>query len=122
MLSPAVASAFESFQKSVPFVALTTMQMRDSVEKDGSLEAFVLEYQTFTQTPSLLSGYEFIPFGCRHDNPLYAVGRVSPEKKEALELFAKFAQEAQAQKLAVALGSTPRSSGRRPSRCPLVRC
>jgi Ca-activated chloride channel homolog len=108
MLSPAVASAFESFQKSVPFVALTTMQMRDSVEKDGSLEAFVLEYQTFTQTPSLLSGYEFIPFGCRHDNPLYAVGRVSPEKKEALELFAKFAQEAPAQKLAAHYGFNPK--------------
>ncbi|HBZ55525.1 MAG TPA: VWA domain-containing protein, partial [Syntrophobacteraceae bacterium] len=98
MLTPEVASAFENFQKSVPFVALTTMQMRDSVEKDRSLEAFVLEYQTFVQTPSLRSGYVFVPFGYRHDNPLCAVGQVKPEKNEALELFAKFAQETQAQK------------------------
>ena len=33
MLDPAVISAFESFQGGVPFVALTTMQMRDAVER-----------------------------------------------------------------------------------------
>jgi len=118
MLSPAVASAFENFQKSVPFVALTTMQMRDSVEKDGSLEAFVLEYQTFVQTPSLRSGYEFIPFGCRHDNPLYALGHVTREKQEALELFAKFAQEPQPQRLAAQYGFNPKTDWRDPYPVP----
>ncbi len=118
MLSPAVASAFENFQKSVPFVALTTMQMRDSVERDGSLEAFVLEYQTFVQTPSLRSGYEFIPFGCRHDNPLYALGHVSREKKESLELFAKFAQEPQPQKLAAQYGFNPKTDWKDPYPVP----
>ncbi|MCB1893771.1 MAG: substrate-binding domain-containing protein, partial [Rhodocyclaceae bacterium] len=55
MLSPAVVSAFESFQKGVPFVALTTLQMRESVERNGSLDAFVMEYQTYVQTASLKS-------------------------------------------------------------------
>ncbi len=118
MLTPDVASAFENFQKSVPFVALTTMQMRDSVEKDRSLEAFVLEYQTFVQTPSLRSGYVFIPFGFRHDNPLCAVGQVKPEKKEALDLFAKFAQESQAQKLATDYGFNPKMDWKAPFKLP----
>jgi Ca-activated chloride channel homolog len=118
MLSPDVASAFENFQKSVPFVALTTMQMRDSVEKDRSLEAFVLEYQTFVQTPSLRSGYVFIPFGFRHDSPLCTVGRLKPEKREVLELFAKFAHEAQARKLAAEYGFNPPIEWKAPFKLP----
>ena len=91
--SPDVASVFEQFQRQVPFVALTTLQMRDSVESDtGTLDTFVMEYQTFIQTDSLQSGYEFIPFGVRHDNPLVAVGDVGADKTEVLELFAQFAE------------------------------
>ena len=78
LTSPDVASVFEQFQRQVPFVALTTLQMRDSVENDtGTLDTFVMEWQTFTNTESLAVGYEFIPFGVRHDNPLYAVGDVT---------------------------------------------
>ncbi len=89
MLDASVVSAFEAYQKSVPFVSLTTIQMRDSVENEGSLDAFVMEYQSFTNMRSK-SRYRFIPFGIRHDNPLYAVGNVSGEDLEALELFADF--------------------------------
>jgi Ca-activated chloride channel family protein len=92
LLSPEVASAFEVFQRSVPFVALTTIQMRQSVENDGSLDAFVMEYQTFVQDQSLRTGYEFIPFGVPHDNPLYAVGELSGEKLDAMRAFAEFAR------------------------------
>jgi Ca-activated chloride channel family protein len=93
LLSPEVASAFEVFQRSVPFVALTTIQMRQSVDNDGSLDAFVMEYQTFAQDPTLRSGYEFIPFGAPHNNPLYAVGQVSEEKLEVMRAFADFARQ-----------------------------
>ncbi len=76
---------FEQFQRQVPFVALTTLQMRDSVENDtGTLDTFVMEWQTFANTESLQSGYQFIPFGVRHDNPLYAVGDLSASQSEAL--------------------------------------
>ena len=92
--SPDVASVFEQFQRQVPFVALTTLQMRDSVESDtGTLDTFVMEYQTFIQTDSLQSGFEFIPFGVRHDNPLYAVGDIGTQKTEVLNLFAEFAED-----------------------------
>jgi len=107
MLDPSVVSAFESFQRGVPFVSQTTMQMRDSVEKGGSLDAFVMEYQTFIKTQVLQSGYEFLPFGVRHDNPLYAVGDLSQAKMEVLELFAKFAEQSKFQKSATDYGFNP---------------
>jgi Ca-activated chloride channel family protein len=92
LVAPDVASVFEQFQQQVPFVALTTLQIRESVEKEtGTLDAFVMEYQTYVNTDSLRSGFEFIPFGVRHDNPLYAVGDVPEDELEVLELFASYA-------------------------------
>jgi len=108
LTSPDVASVFEQFQRQVPFVALTTLQMRDSVENDtGTLDTFVMEWQTYTNTDSLQSGFEFIPFGARHDNPLYAVGDLSADQSEALELFAQFAEAPEYQELAVEFGFDP---------------
>ncbi len=107
MLAPEVVSAFEQFQKGVPFVALTTIQMRDSVVNDGSLDTFVMEWQTFAQAKALQSGYRFVPFGQRHDNPLYAVGDLPPAKMEALEAFAAYAEAPKARKLAEQYGFDP---------------
>ena len=108
LTSPDVTSVFEQFQRQVPFVALTTLQMRDSVENDtGTLDTFVMEWQTYTNTDSLQSGFEFIPFGVRHDNPLYAVGDLTPAESETLELFAQFAEQPEYQELAVEFGFDP---------------
>lgn len=108
LTSPDVASVFEQFQRQVPFVALTTLQMRDSVENDtGTLDTFVMEWQTYTNTDSLQSGFEFIPFGVRHDNPLYAVGDLSADQSEALELLAAFAEAPEYQERAVEFGFDP---------------
>jgi len=118
LLSPEVIAAFENFQRGVPFVALTTIQMRDSVQNDGSLDAFVMEYQTFVNTPVLKAGYQFIPFGVRHDNPLYALGNISPEKKEALEQFAAFAEQPEYKALAQKYGFNPSLSYQSPFEVP----
>ena len=107
MLDLSVVSAFENFQKGVPFVSQTTLQMRDSVEKGGALDAFVMEYQTFSKTQILQAGYEFVPFGVRHDNPLYGVGELSAEKLEALQMFAAFAEQAKFQASAANYGFNP---------------
>jgi Ca-activated chloride channel homolog len=108
LTSPDVASVFEQFQRQVPFVALTTLQMRDSVENDtGTLDTFVMEWQTFANTESLQSGYQFIPFGVRHDNPLYAVGDLSAAQTEALEAFAQFAERPEYQELSTEYGFAP---------------
>jgi Ca-activated chloride channel family protein len=118
MLSPEVASAFEAFQRGVPFVAMTTLQMRDSVEQDGSLDAFVMEYQTYVKTDVLRRGYEFIPFGQPHDNPLYAVGDPGAAKTEALKLFAAFLQEGKQQKRASEYGFNPKIDHKPPFALP----
>ncbi len=103
-----VASVFEEFQRRVPFVALTTLQIRESVEREnGTLDAFVMEWQTYVNTDSLRSGFEFVPFGVRHDNPLYAVGSPSPAKMEVLDLFGDFATQSQSQDLAARYGFAP---------------
>jgi Ca-activated chloride channel homolog len=104
MLTPETISAFQEFQKGVPFVALTTLQMRDSVEKGGSLQAFVLEWQTFNNTKNLRSGYKFIPFGYYHDNPLYAIEDIGAEKMEVLNLFAKFANSKESKEISSRYG------------------
>jgi Ca-activated chloride channel family protein len=108
LTSPDVASVFEQFQRQVPFVALTTLQLRDSVENDtGTLDAFVMEWQTFTNTDSLDSGFEFIPFGVRHDNPLAEVGELSASASEALEAFATFAERPEYQEAAAGVRFDP---------------
>jgi Ca-activated chloride channel family protein len=108
LVAPDVASVFEQFQRQVPFVALTTLQIRESVEKEsGTLDAFVMEYQTYIQTDSLRSGYEFVPFGVRHDNPLYAVDGATSEQMDVLELFATHAESQEFQDKAADYGFEP---------------
>jgi Ca-activated chloride channel family protein len=108
LTAPDVASVLEQFQQQVPFVALTTLQMRESVENDnGSLDAFVMEWQTYVNTDSLRSGFEFIPFGVRHDNPLFAVGDVTPDELETLQAFADFARRDRYRNLAEDYGFDP---------------
>ena len=73
-LSDTAAEGFRKFQANVPFVALTTVQMRDAAER-GSLDGFVLEYQLYANDPSLSKAYKFVPFGYRHDNRWWSCPR-----------------------------------------------
>lgn len=99
LLGEKAVQGFERFQEGIPFIASTTLQMREAA-KTGMLDAFVLEYQTFRNSADLQSGYVFTPFGFRHDSPLYAIGDVPPEKKEIIRRFAEFAAGADYQRLA----------------------
>lgn len=99
MLGEKAVQGFEKFQANVPFIASTTIQMRDAA-KSGMLDAFVLEYQTFVNAADLKSGYVFTPFGVRHDSPLYAVGNVPQEKAEIIKKFAEFVEQDKYQSLA----------------------
>jgi len=89
MLSPDVASAFEAFQAGVPFVAQTTLQMRDAAQGSGVLDAMVMEYQSWVNVTGM-DEYTFVPFGIRHDSPLYATPEADKSEREVLNLFAKF--------------------------------
>jgi Ca-activated chloride channel family protein len=89
ILSEKAVQGFEKFQANVPFIASTTIQMREAATS-GALDGFVLEYQTFVNAVDLKNGYTFTPFGVRHDSPLYAVGDISQAKLEILKKFAEF--------------------------------
>lgn len=89
VLSDSAINQFQAFQTNVPFVCYTTLQMRSAMES-GSLDACVMEYQLYQNDSSLNQKYEFIPFGMRHDNPMYAVGDLAEDKAEVLDTFTEY--------------------------------
>lgn len=101
-LSDKAIAGFETFQSNVPFVAYTTLQMRDAVES-GSLNGLIMEYQTYTNTKDL-KGFVFTPFGVRHDNPMYSIGTLSSTKQQILERFITYCLNEKSQKLATKYG------------------
>ncbi|MCB1620176.1 MAG: VWA domain-containing protein [Thiothrix sp.] len=106
MLSPDVASAFEAFQTGVPFVAQTTIQMRDAAQGSGVLDAMVMENQSWMNVTGM-NDYEFVPFGVRHDSPLYATPEADPAEREVLALFARFLADQQSQLKRYGFGQLP---------------
>lgn len=97
--SEQAAQYFSSFNNNIPYVAYTTQQMRDSAS-NGSLDGMVTEYQAYINDSNLTSQYDFLPFGMRHDNPLYVVdaaGKTASEM-EAIDLISEYlvSEEAQA--------------------------
>lgn len=98
LLGEQAVQGFEKFQANVPFIASTTLQMRDAA-KTGKLDAFVLEYQIYANAPELKGSYVFTPFGVRHDSPLYALGELPQEKLDIIKKFAEFVEQDKFQRL-----------------------
>lgn len=88
-LSDTAVNGFKDFQKNIPFVSMTTQQMRDAAERN-SLDGFVTEYQVYQNDSILRDNYTFSPFGYRHDNPLVAVSGITPDHKAILDEFAEY--------------------------------
>ena len=99
-LSEKAIDGFKEFQNNIPLIAYTTLQLRNSAES-GILDGFIMEYQTYINSPELKTDYIFTPFGYRHDSPLYSVGNLSNEKKEILNKFIEFYKQDKYQELAV---------------------
>lgn len=102
-LSEKAIEGFEAFQSNIPLVAHTTLQMKSSAES-GMLDGFIMEYQTYINSPELKAEYIFTPFGFRHDSPLYGVGDLSEEKKEVLKRFIEFYKQDKYSELASKYG------------------
>ena len=102
LLSDRAIAGFESFQANIFVVAYTTLQLRE-LAKSGKLNGLILEYQTYMNAPDIRS-YEFIPFGVRHDNPMYAIGELSADKMKILNKFVEFTQQEKYQTLATKYG------------------
>lgn len=102
MLSDGAVEEFTKFQKNIPFVAYTTLQMRNAASK-GTLDGMVMEYQIYVNTKELRD-YIFIPFGVRHDSPLYATSKLEQDKKKVLTMFRDYCLNEESQKLASEYG------------------
>lgn len=76
---------FNNFQKNIPLLAYTTMQLRQSALK-GSIDTLIIESQSLANLPEL-SDFKFIPYGVRHDEPLYVIGNISQEENEVVDKF-----------------------------------
>ena len=99
ILSQSATEQFRKFQQNVPFVAYTTLQMREAAS-NGVLQAFLMEYQGYYNATELRS-YQYIPFGVRHDSPLYVVGdQVTAAQKTLAKAFADYCNQPDNQKLA----------------------
>lgn len=94
---------FSNFQNAVQLVAYSNTQMINAVQS-GTIDAFVLERQAYENDSTLKNSFTFIPFGVRHDNPLYAVGKLTDNEEQTLKLFGKFLQNADIQKYGTSLG------------------
>jgi len=97
--------AFVQFNNNIPFVAYTTQQMAESAS-NGTLDGMVTEYQAYINDKNLQSIYEFIPFGMRHDNPLYIVDKISKSQDdlEAIALINEYLMSDDCQKIATHYG------------------
>lgn len=102
ILSQTAVSKFQQFQQNVPFVAYTTLQMREAAA-NGVLDAFILEYQCFSNV-SELRGYEFVPFGVRHDSPMYSLGSLSADEQELARAFIDYCLTDECQRMATKYG------------------
>ena len=102
-LSEQAINGFTEFQTNIPLVAYTTLQMRSSAES-GMLDGFIMEYQTYINSPELKVDYVFTPFGYRHDSPLYSVGNLSDEKQAILDKFIEFYKDDKYEALAIEYG------------------
>ena len=93
---PLGESATEGLRQLLNSVRLTAndgAQLKRSF-LSNHLDGYVLNYDTFKGASEYSSGYTFISFGLPQNNPVYAVGNLSPIKRRAAELFAEFCKNA----------------------------
>ena len=96
---------FTSFNKNIPYVAYTTQQMRDSAS-NGSLDGMLTEYQAYINDSNLTSMYDFIPFGVRHDNPVYICDKdlKTQDELDAIKMVVDYCKSSEMQKIATSKG------------------
>ncbi len=96
---------FTKFNSNIPYVAYTTQQMRDSAS-NGTLDAMLSEYQAYINDSNLVSMYDFIAFGVRHDNPVYICDKEgkSAAELEAVQLVVDYCKSGDMQAIAATKG------------------
>lgn len=97
-LSDKASDALMKYQKTSPPVAYTTAVLRNQAKK-GIIDAMVMEEQAYINTPEL-SSYIYIPFGIRHDHPVYTFDWNTDEENEVVKMFVDYCLTKENQELA----------------------
>lgn len=108
ILSENAKQSLIDFSKNIDLIAYSTIQMTQSARK-GSVKAFVYEHQKFVNTPEL-KDYIFIPFGIRHDNPVYAIGDLGDEKMQVVDKFFEYCMTSESQSIFTKKGFNQKES------------
>lgn len=101
-LSSYASEQLREYQKTSPPVAYTTAVLRNQAAK-GVINTMLMEEQAYINTPSL-SDYTYIPFGVRHDHPVYTFDYCTAEEQEAAQLFVDYCLNSENQQLATEKG------------------
>jgi len=104
--SPLGANAIDklkAYQDKIPYVPYDITQLQDSLQ-NGTIDGFVTNYQVYTMTPGLRSGYEFVPFGEVQETPVYTIGNLTELKKEIVNTFIDYCKEEKSQQKATSEG------------------
>ena len=88
LTSEKAASELSAFQALIPSTSYTTAELINKAA-NGTLDCLSMEYQAYS-FKSEFRDWKFIPFGVRHDSPIYTIGNISEEKRQALSLFIDF--------------------------------
>lgn len=117
LLSETAVSGFTSFQKNIPYVAYNTNQMVQSAGT-GALDCMIAEYQGYVNNKEFVKEYEFIPYGIRHDNPLYSCRNLTSDERECLDKFLEYALGSNAQERATQFGFNALDNYKSAFECP----
>ncbi|MCL1792245.1 MAG: VWA domain-containing protein [Oscillospiraceae bacterium] len=90
---------FRKFQDKILFVAYDEEQLKSALT-GGILDAVVLDFQSYFDSPALKSSYEFVPLGGRRDGPVYEIGEIGSLKGQIAQKFVEFCKSAESQKSA----------------------
>lgn len=101
-LSNTAITQLQDYQKTSPPVAYTTAVLRNQAAK-GIINTMLMEEQAYINTTEL-KDYTYIPFGIRHDHPVYTFDYCSDAEVEAAELFVEYCLSDENQKLATEKG------------------
>lgn len=101
-LSSKASVALLEYQKNSPPVAYTTSVLRNQAKK-GIIDTMVMEEQAYINIPELRN-YKFMPFGIRHDHPVYTFEWNTEEENEVAKMFVDYCLTEKNQKLATEKG------------------
>lgn len=101
-LSSNAAEQLRAYQESSPPVAYTTAVLRTQAA-NGVINTMLMEEQAYINTPEL-SDYTYIPFGVRHDHPVYTFSYCTEEEQEAAQMFVDYCLNEENQELATDKG------------------